>query len=158
MLQFLNIRFNYLCRTTYQNENGQSPIVLRIIFRRERRDIFTGLFCFKENWDSQNNKVLKSEKQFIALNKNLDITVQKAAYLFEELKFSGDPFTIDELVDKIKGKETRPTLLIDFLEEGNLGMKKRVGTEILQVTYMKYKRSVAYMKDFLQNEFKVKKD
>jgi hypothetical protein len=35
-------------------------------------------------------------------------------------------------------------------------MKKRVGTEILQVTYMKYKRSVIYMKDFLKVEFKVK--
>jgi site-specific recombinase XerD len=156
MLQFLNIRFNYLCRTTYQNEQGQCPLVLRIIFRGERRDIFTGLFCFKENWDSRNNKVLKKEKLFIALNRNLDTTIQKAVYAFEELKFSGDQFTIDELVDKIKGKEVRPTLLIDFLEEGNLKMKNRVGMEILQVTYMKYKRSVSYMRDFLQKEFKVK--
>ncbi len=35
-------------------------------------------------------------------------------------------------------------------------MKKRAGTEILNVTYMKYKRSVTYMKDFLQLEYKVK--
>jgi integrase len=46
--------------------------------------------------------------------------------------------------------------LIEFLEEGNKRMKKRTGTEILNVTYMKYKRSVAYMKDFLQAEYKVK--
>lgn len=156
MLELLNIRFNYLCRTTYKNEDGQCPIVLRIIFRGERRDIFTGLYCFKDNWDKENSKVGKREKKAATINQNLDLTVRKATNAFDGLKFSGNGFTIDELVDKIKGKENRPTLLIDFLEEGNLKMKKRVGTEILKVTYMKYKRSAAYMKDFLQAEYKVK--
>ena len=75
--------------------------------------------------------------------------IRKANHAFDELRFSRSQFTIDELVDKIKGRENRPTLLIDFLEEGNLKMKKRVGAEIFNVTYMKYKRSVAYRKDFL---------
>ena len=156
MLELMNIHFNYLCRTTYRNEEGKCPNVLRIIFRGERRDIFTGLYCSKDNWDSENNKVSKDEKKAAAINQNLDLIFRKANHAFDELKFSGNTFTIDELVDKIKGKESKPTLLIDFLEEGNLKMKKRVGTEILQVTYLKYKRSLKYMKDFLQAEFKVK--
>jgi len=130
MLELLNIRFSYLCRTTYQNEDGQCPIVLRIIFRSERRDIFTGLYCFKENWDKKNSKVGKAAGTSGSLNQNLDLILRKATYSFDELKFSGNAFTIDELVDKIKGKETRPTLLINFLDEGKLKMKKRVGTEI----------------------------
>lgn len=156
MLELLNIRFNYLCRTTYENKEGQCPIVLRIIFRGERRDIFTGLYCFSDNWDSKNHKASKEEKKASAINQNLELTIKKATHAFDELKFSGNNFTIDELVDKIKGKETKPTLLIDFLEDGNLKMKKRIGTEILKVTYMKYKRNVTYMKDFLQAEFRVK--
>jgi len=156
MAELLNIHFSYLCRSTRQNEDGKSPIVLRVTFRSERRDIFTGLYCFKDDWDSDNTKVKKTDKEADSINKNLVVMHQKANHCFDELKFSEDSFTIDELIDKIRGKEERPTLLIDFLEEGNLRMKKRVSTEILNVTYMKYKRSVAYMKDFLQKEYKVK--
>jgi hypothetical protein len=114
------------------------------------------LYCFKDDWDSENTKVRKADKEADSLNKNMLVIHQKANHCFDELKFSGSTFTIDELIDKIRGKEERPTLLIEFLEEGSLKMKKRVGTEILNVTYMKYKRSVAYMKDFLQAEYKVK--
>jgi len=32
-------------------------------------------------------------------------------------KFSGQPFTLDELVDKLKGKEEKPSLLIDYLQD-----------------------------------------
>jgi len=156
MLELLNIRFSYLCRTTFQNDKGQNPIILRIIFRGERRDIFTGLYCFRKNWDNHTFEVRKEEEKANTLNQNLEIIVRKANHAFDEFKFSGESFTIDELVDRIKGKEAKPTLLIAFLEEGNRKMKSRVGTEILRVTYLKYQRSLRYMKDFLQSEFKVK--
>jgi hypothetical protein len=156
MLELLNNSFSYLYRTTYQNDGGQCPIVLRIIFRGERRGIFTGLYFFKENWDKKNCKVKKEESKAASLNQNLDHIVRKANHSFDELKFIGNGITINELVDKVKVKETKPTLLIDFLQEGNQKMKKRVGTDILKVTYMKYKRSLQYMKDFLEAEFKVK--
>src|SRR5262245_35623225 len=104
MLELLNIRFSYLCRTTRKNEQGKSPVVLRIIFRGERRDIFTGLWCFKCNWDNENSKVKKNEEQAISVNQNLDLIKRKAIFAFDELKFTGNVFTIDELVDKIKGK------------------------------------------------------
>jgi hypothetical protein len=80
------------------------PIVLLIIFRGERRDIFTGLYCFSDNWDSKNNKASKEEKKAPAINQNLELIIKKATHAFDELKFPGNNFTIDELVDKIKGK------------------------------------------------------
>jgi site-specific recombinase XerD len=156
MLELLNINIRFLLRTTHQNEDGQNPIVLRITFRGERREIFTGLYCFRKNWEKESCKVGKNEDKAAALNQNLELIHRKANHAFDGLKFAGNDFTIDELIDRIKGKENKPTLLIDFLEEGNVKMKKRVGTDILHVTYLKYKRSLQYMKDFLQQEFKVK--
>ena len=38
---------------------------------------------------------------------------------FDELKFSGNPFSIDELVDKLKGREEKSTLLIEYLRIRN---------------------------------------
>ncbi len=154
MTQLLDSSFSYLCRATHLNEEGKSPIVLRIGFRGQRRDIFTGLYCFKKDWDKINLMVSQKDKRANLINKNLSLLLRKANQCFDELRFSGDIFTIDELVDKIKGKESRPTLLIEFLEEGNKKMRKRIGTEISEVTYEKYERSIAYMKQFLQKEYK----
>ena len=65
MLELLDIHFNYLCRTTFQNESGQCPIILRIVFRGERRGIFSGLYCFKDNWVKKGRKILKAENGLV---------------------------------------------------------------------------------------------
>jgi transposase len=58
------------------------------------------LYCFKDYWDSENGKVRKADKEADSLNKNLNVIQQKANHCFDELKFSGNTFTIDELIDK----------------------------------------------------------
>lgn len=156
MAELLNIRFSFSCRTSHNNQEGKSPVILRIIFRKERRDIFTGLYILSSNWDRQQQRISKEESQHSSLNQNLHLILRKATDAFDELRFSRNPFTIDELVDKIRGRESKPSLLIEFLEEGLRNIKKKIGTEIVQVTYSKYKRSVAYLKDFIQKEYKIK--
>jgi hypothetical protein len=37
MLELLNIRFTFSLRTSHQNHDGKSPIILRVSFRGERR-------------------------------------------------------------------------------------------------------------------------
>ena len=86
-MQLLNIRFRFICRTTHTNETGQNPIILRVIFRKERRDLFTGIYCNKEDWDSSSGFVAKTNKAYKAINDNLKIIQQKAAQAFDELKF-----------------------------------------------------------------------
>lgn len=156
MAELLNISFTFSCRTSHDNKEGKSPIVLRITFRGERRDIFTGLYCFKQHWDASSKRISRLEKQANTINKNLEMILQSAKNSFDEMRFSRQVFTIDELVDKIKGKEERPTLLIDYLKEGNRKMLKRVGTEIVRATYNKYNRSLLYMQEFIETEYKVK--
>ena len=146
-MKSLDVRFSFLCRATYQNDEGKNPIILRIIFHGNRRDIFTGLYCSKLNWDSKQNKVLGKDAK--GLNQNLDVILRKANNIFDSLRFSVDEFSIDELVDKLKGKEDEPELLIEYLEKGNQSMQKRVGVEISRATYYKYRRSLQYMQDFL---------
>lgn len=52
MPQLLNIRFSFLCRTTRANADNKNPIVLRVSYRGERRDFFTGLYCAIKDWDA----------------------------------------------------------------------------------------------------------
>jgi hypothetical protein len=49
------------------------------------------------------------------LNQNLDLILRKAIYAFDEFKFSGDEFTIGDLVDKIKGQQPVVYGFISFI-------------------------------------------
>jgi site-specific recombinase XerD len=156
IMESLDIRFSFFLRSSYKNSNAENPIVFRIKFRYQTRDIFTGIYCPKTDWDSDTCRILKSHKKAIELNRNLDKILRKAGDAFDQLRFSGVPFSIDELVDKIKGKEARPELLMEFMEEGNKRMKRRVGVEITKATYYKYKKSAEYVQEYLLKTLKQK--
>ncbi len=90
------------------------------------------------------------------INKNLELISYKAMQALDQLKFSGSPFTIDELAASVKGKEEKPTLLIDFLTIRNKEFKKKAGLDITHTIYEKYERSQRYTIDFIEKEFKQK--
>ena len=156
MQQLMHIHFSFLCRSGRINEKGQSPIVLRIIYRYERRDLYTGLYCFKDDWDIELCRVYNNYNHAATINKNLELIYYQALSRFDELKYSGNPFTLDELVSKLKGKEEKPTLLIDYLKCRNKELSKRTGIDITHTTYEKYERSLRFVFDFLEKEFKVR--
>lgn len=156
MQQLLDIRFSFLCRTTHAGKDGKHPIIFRLTYRHERRDIFTGLYCNKQDWDGDAGRLFSNTGDNRATNKNLEKIQRKAGDDFDHLRYSGDNFSIDELIDKIKGKETAPTQLIEYLEEGNIAMLQRVGVDIKKPTYYKYRKSVQYMQEYLRTELNVK--
>jgi hypothetical protein len=93
MLELLNIRFTYSLRNSHQNSEHKSAIVLRISFRGERRDIFTGLYCFKKNWNAFSGTVVRSDKQATTLNQNLSMIIKSAHNSFDEMRLP-ESFTI----------------------------------------------------------------
>lgn len=156
MMTLLDIRFSFICRTTHTNEHGKHPIVLRIAFRNRRKDIFTGLSCLKDSWNSQQGRLHNIGKEAATVNKNLDHILRKANDAFDALRFGNEEFSIDELIDKIKGKEQEPELLLDYLEKRNQQIANRVGVEITKATYYKYRRSLQYVQEFLLKHYRLK--
>ncbi len=155
-IQALDIHFSYLCRSTHKYKNGHSPIIFRINYRGQRRDVFTGLSCLKEHWLPQLDKVTNDCREANTINRSLEEIMYKAKDCFDRLKYSGDAFTIDELVAKIKGSEPPPQTLLEYNEIKLLEIKDRVGIDITKPTYYKYKRTVLFLNDFLNERRSVK--
>jgi hypothetical protein len=95
-------------------------------------------------------------KKSIVFNQNLELIRYKSIQLFDEMKFSGIPFTLDELVSKIKGDEDRPILLAEFLELRKTEIKERVFIDITPSTYEKYERVLRFVLDYIKFEYKIK--
>jgi site-specific recombinase XerD len=130
-------------------------VVLRVIYRRERRDIYTGLYCSPQEWDADQGMMKAKSKKSILFNQNLELIRYKSIQLFDEMKFSGIPFTMEDLVQKIKGNEEKPILLRAFLESRKEELKQRVLIDITPTTYEKYERVMRFALDFVQSEYKL---
>jgi hypothetical protein len=85
MLELLNVRFSFFCRSTHKNNEGKNPIIFRVTFRGERRDLFTGLYCIKEQWNPEVERLLHLTKRAASVNDNLDLIQRKAFERFEQL-------------------------------------------------------------------------
>lgn len=151
----MQVHFNFLCRQNRTNKQGESPVVLRIIYRRERRDIYTGLYCSPQEWDADQGMMKAKSKKSILFNQNLELIRCKSIQLFDEMKFSGIPFTMEDFVQKIKGNEEKPILLTAFLETRKEELKQRVLIDITPTTYEKYERVMRFALDFVQSEYKL---
>jgi len=127
-----------------------------VIYRGERRDVYTGLYCRYDDWDSKNELMDHTNTKSGVINQNLEQISYTARQAFDQLKFARTPFTIDELVDAIKGKEEKPALLLDYLALRNEELSRKAGVDITTATYEKYERIQRYMSDFLTREFKVR--
>ena len=97
MTSLLSVRFNFLCRNSRITEHGESPIILRVLFLNERRDLYTGLNCKHAEWDTNIKKVSKKNPESKNLNETLNLILRKAQHSFDQLKFSEIIFTIDDL-------------------------------------------------------------
>jgi site-specific recombinase XerD len=114
------------------------------------------LYTRNEDWNANAGMVHVKTRKSSPFNKNLELIRYKAVQVFDEMKFSGIPFTLDELVGKIKGDEERPILLAEFLEVRKTELKERVFIDITPATYEKYERVLRFVLDFIKVEYKIK--
>lgn len=145
----LDMNMHFLCRSNFTYKNGLNPIALRITFRGERREILTGLSCEKNNWFADVQQVNPRSRLAAQTNKELFNILHMVTERFQELKYSGVDFTMDELIDKIRGKEAPPQLLTEYMDLKMEELQQRIRVDLAVSTFFKYKRTIRYVDEFL---------
>lgn len=145
----LEIHFNFFCRSYISLENKESPIVFRIIFRGERKDVFTGIYCQKKIWMKKERLVNLIHPAATEINKQLRKILAAAESNFQKLKFSGEEFSLDDLIRLMKCKTPPPQTIQEYMVLKDAEQKKRIGIEITHTTWYKYKRTINYLSEFL---------
>jgi integrase len=101
-------------------------------------------------------KVGRNERQAMTINHNIDIIHHKARQCFDELRFSGEEFTIEDLVDKIRGNEPPPQTLLEYVNIKIADLEERVSIDLAKTTFYKYKRTKVYLEEFLFYKHKIR--
>jgi site-specific recombinase XerD len=153
--QSLDLRISFMLRRTYTDKDGKHPIILRISYRAEQRDTFTGFFIEDKYWLPRVGRVTAEEPNSSILNKKLQKLTQEASDHFDEFRYSRLEFSIDDLVEKIRGKNQPPDTLMGFVEEKIKEYKSRVDVDLSTPTWYKYQRVKNYLIEFLQTSRKM---
>jgi len=155
MFSNFEIRFSFFCRKSARNVEGNSPIVLRVRFVDDCKDIFTGIYCPFQNWDNNTQRIAGKDKIIAKQNDALNSILHTCKQRFEQLRSSKSQFTLDQFVNLLKGEERRELVTIgDYLDEKVIQLKQRLLVDVSPATVQKYTRCIKHMKEFLRRKFK----
>jgi site-specific recombinase XerD len=152
--RLFELNISYLLRTSYRFANGEHPIVLRLKYRGDKKDVNTGLTVLPENW--MGGHVLPKAKKATTINQQLQEITHQCRTIFEKLKTTFGDFTLNELVEKLKGNETPPETLWEYVSGKLQELKQRVEVDLAITTYYKYTRTANYLKQYMDKKMSLK--
>ena len=152
----VEVYFTFMVKSSRQLSDGLSPIIFRALFRSERKDVHTGMSCPPEFWMKAEKMVSHMYPPAREINQRLHKILVHAEQTYQRLKFQGEEFTIDDLINEIKGKTPPPENISDYIEIKLKEVQKRIGIDLSQPTFYKYKRIANYLNDFLVDKKKVR--
>ncbi len=150
-LGFKELSISFLLRRAYKYENGEVPVVVKIRYQGERKEINTGLSVLPKDWVQEEGCVKASSRIGMAINKELVRIQNEIEERFITMRRELGDFSIDELIDFLKGK-TAPQTIVEYLDLRLEEYQTRLGIDLAQTTFYKYRRTANYFKEFLLNK------
>ena len=146
---FKEISISYLLRKAYRLKNGECPIVVKIQYQGERKEINTGLSAKALDWDAKEGCVSANNKKAMAINKDLARIQNDIDERFIEMRRTIGDFSLGELIERLKGKSNAPQTIVEYLKIKIEDYQSRIGIDLAQTTFYKYRRTATYFQDFL---------
>lgn len=146
---FKEISISYLLRKAYRLKNGECPIVVKIQYQGERKEINTGLSAKALDWDAKEGCVSANNKKAMAINKDLARIQNDIDERFIEMRRTIGDFSLGELIERLKGKSNAPQTIVEYLKVKIDDYQSRIGIDLAQTTFYKYRRTATYFQDFL---------
>jgi site-specific recombinase XerD len=146
---FKEISISYLLRKAYRLKNGECPIVVKIQYQGERKEINTGLSAKALDWYAKEGCVSANNKKAMAINKDLARIQNDIDERFIEMRRTIGDFSLGELIERLKGKSNAPQTIVEYLKIKIDDYQSRIGIDLAQTTFYKYRRTATYFQDFL---------
>ena len=146
---FKEISISYLLRKAYRLKNGECPIVVKIQYQGERKEINTGLSAKALDWDAKEGCVSANNKKAMAINKDLARIQNDIDERVIEMRRTIGDFSLGELIERLKGKSNAPQTIVEYLKIKIEDYQSRIGIDLAQTTFYKYRRTATYFQDFL---------
>jgi integrase len=137
------------------NNKGETVIICRITYNKNRIQFSTGLFINPDFWDNKLQLANPPTEQNSIINKQLSLIENKIRQAFLMLQIKEANFTIQDIYSMYKGEKiAKEYNVIEYCERFLKQLKRLVGIDITDATYNKYENSKNHIKGFIRWKFK----
>lgn len=150
--QLAGFNLSFLIRSSYRNKNGESPIVLKLVYYGDRKELNTGFSVEVKHWNSSAGFVNSSTVKASTINKELVKLQYDVEQTFIKMKEQLGDFRLDELVERLKGGEEAPQTIMEYVNLKIYDFESRIGVDLAQTTFYKYRRTTNYLVSFLKEK------
>ncbi|MEJ7822998.1 MAG: site-specific integrase [Chitinophagaceae bacterium] len=139
-----------------QQENKKQPIYIRITVNGKRIELSAKREVDPTKWNSHAGRAIGTKEEIKTLNAYLDTFQMKLYEAQRQLLECGKPFTAESLKNKMTGKEERPRMLVEIIQQHNDSIKTLIGLDYSKATWVKYNTTQKHIEEFLQWKYQTK--
>lgn len=144
-----NLSSKFYLYTGKTETSHDQKIYLRLIYNRNKAEIYTGYRCTPKEWDKRQEMT----KNHVTINRELVNLKNKAYDTFAELKRNNSPLSAKIIKDHLLGKEITKTGLISYLTIHIEEISKKA--EIQSLSIDKYKQSLKSLQTFIELKYQL---
>lgn len=148
-----NIKVLFWLNKSKANKKGLAPIMLRVTYNNERKQISTGFTVVDSKWDKNRNAVKGRDELALQINDYIRITTAKIHEIFNEMLKDGDIY-LENLIDKFLGKDANNMTLMQLTNFHIAQIKSKIGKDYALGTLKKYNVTLHKLQKFLLAYYK----
>lgn len=142
-----NLSLKFYLYNAGSDKNALSPIYLRLIYSRNKAEIYTGFTCTSKNW----NQSKEEAKNDSTINHALADLKNKCYAIFTELKRNNLPISAKIIKNLITGKEKADIGLLHYFENHIQELKDKA--ELKDLSVKKYEQSLQSLQNFIKKQY-----
>ena len=146
-------KVTYFLRKARTGKNGLAPILARITTNRLVQDVYIQCSADPERWDQGKGRATGRDKYSVEVNNSLDDFRARVVAVRNELIRDGQEGNAIEIKERL----THPAKTRMFLDEFSAYCDKRqkeVGITITQASADKFHRTLRYLREYTQGEYR----
>jgi site-specific recombinase XerD len=128
---------------------GKQPIYMRITIDAARVELSAQRECEPERWNSSAGRVTGTKEEIKSLNVYLDSMQAKVYEAHRTLLDSGEPVTVENIKNKLRGITERPRMIIEVFQQHNNQVEKLIDKDFSAATLERYKTSLDHTRNFI---------
>jgi site-specific recombinase XerD len=131
-------------------KNGRAPIYARVTINGQRVEISTQKEAPVLDWDARSQSVIGRSAEARLINTDLAFIKTKLLTCNSQLAARGITVTPELLKNEYSGNIEKPRMLLQIIRQHNDDIKKLIGKDYCQATWVKYNTTLKHITDFLK--------
>ena len=134
-----------------KNSKNENPIFLRLTVNGKRKEVSMNRSIDSNKFDKNKQRGKGRSSEIKILNEFLNTETSKIYQLRQEIIYSGETITVENLMNKYTGIEEKQRTLIEIFINENKRNKKLISAG----TYKKYVSLFNHVKNYIQFQYKI---